>query len=298
MMAATKITSLRASATPSLVAPSVVDTQLGELLQGDGTLTEQDIQDIFAAQMEHGERFGEAASRLGLVSEQDVRRALARQSEFPLVASGESALSQELITAYQPHSKRAEELRTLRSELVLRWFGRGNRVLAVVEARSGNGCNVLAANLAVTFAQLGERTLLIDANLRAPSQNALFGLEPACGLVEFIKGRENLDNVVGKVPGFSCLSLMCAGSPPPNPQELLGRVSFGYLMEIAPAKYDVVILDTPPMLQCADAQLIAARARGAVLATKRHSTRLADVLRVKAQLHSADVLLLGAVIDG
>src|SRR5258705_11693469 len=104
-MAATKITSRRSPAAPNLVAPSVVDTQLGELLQGDGTLTEQDIQDIFAAQMEHGERFGVAASRLGLVSEQDVRRALARQSEFPLVATGESSRGMALIPAYQPHSK-------------------------------------------------------------------------------------------------------------------------------------------------------------------------------------------------
>src|ERR1700731_3193103 len=141
-MAATKISSRRAPAAPSLVAPSLVDTRLGELLHGDGTLTEQDIQDIFAAQMEHGERFGEAASRLGLVSEQDVRRALARQVDFPRVAPGESALSPKLIAAYRPDSKRADELRTLRSELVLRWFGRGNSVLAVVEARQGDGCSV------------------------------------------------------------------------------------------------------------------------------------------------------------
>jgi chain length determinant protein tyrosine kinase EpsG len=296
-MAATKISGRRAPAAPSLVGPSLVDTRLGELLHGDGTLTEQDIQDIFAAQMERGERFGEAASRLGLASEQDVRRALARQADFPLVATGESALSPELITAYQPHGKRAEELRTLRSELVLRWFGRGNRVLAVVEARSGNGCNALAANLAVSFAQLGERTLLIDANLRAPTQHTRFGLTGTCGLVDFLEGRESLDKVLTGVPGFSCLSVMCAGASPQNPQELLGHISFGYLMETSPTKYDVVIVDAPPMLECADAQVIAARAGGVVLATKRHRTRLADALRVKAQLEPAGAVLLGAVID-
>jgi len=296
-MAATKNLSRRVQAAPNLVAPSLIDTQLGELLHGDGTLTEQDIQDIFAAQMERGERFGEAASRLGLVSEQDVRRALARQAEFPLVGSGESALSPELITAYQPHSKRAEELRTLRSELVLRWFGRGNSVLAVVEARQGHGCSVLAANLAVTFAQLGERTLLIDADLRAPTQHALFGLTPKYGLVDFLKGREALDKIPMEVPGFSGLSVMCAGAPPPNPQELLGHLSFGYVIETAPAKYDVVIVDAPPTLECADAQLIAARAGGAVLATKRHRTGVADAIRVRSQLERAGAALLGAVID-
>ena len=172
-MAAAKMSSRRSPAAPSLVAPSLVDTQLGELLQTDGTLTEQDIQAIFAAQMERGERFGEAATRLGFLSEQDVQRALARQIQFPLVNFGESALSTEIVAAYRPQSKRAEELRTLRSELVLRWFGRGNRMLAVVEARAGDGASVLAANLAVTFAQLGERTLLIDGNLRtSPSSRS------------------------------------------------------------------------------------------------------------------------------
>jgi protein-tyrosine kinase len=291
-VAATKISRHRPR-----IAPSLVDTRLGELLHDDGTLTEQDIKDILAAQRDCGDRFGEVASRMGLATEQDVLRALARQAEFPLVISGESGLSPQIISAYQPESARAEELRSLRSELVLRWFNRGNGALAVIEARRGHGCSVLAANLAVTFAQLGEHTLLIDANLRSPLQQALFGISPPHGLVDFIKGRENLENVVTKVPGFDCLSVMCSGALPPNPQEMLGRVSFGYLMETAPAKYDVVIVDTPPMLECADAQLIAARARGALLATKRHGTRVADVLRVKSQLASAEVSLLGAVID-
>jgi protein-tyrosine kinase len=292
------VTPSKTSAQRAAATPSPADARLGELLQHDGTLTEQDVRDIMAAQRLLGERFGEVASRLGLVKEQDVQHALARQAEFPLALPGESTLSPELITAYQPASARAEELRTLRSELGLRWFGKGNRALAIVEARPGDGSGVLAANLAVAFAQLGERTLLIDGNLRAPSQQGLFGLKSDVGLVEFIRGRENLDSASVKVPGFNCLSVMLAGALPPNPQELLGHVSFAYLMETATTKFSVVIVDTPPMLQCADAQLIAARAGGAVLATKRHATRLTEVVRIKAQLEAAGVSLLGAVIDG
>jgi chain length determinant protein tyrosine kinase EpsG len=277
---------------------SPADTRLGELLQHDGTLTEQDVRDIMAAQRLEGERFGEVAARLGLVKERDLQHALARHAEFPLAVPGESTLSPELITAYQPATPRAEELRTLRSELGLRWFGRGNRALAIVEPRPGDGGGVLAANIAVAFAQLGERTLLIDANLRTPSQQELFGLKSNVGLADFIKGRETLDGAAVKVAGFSCLSVMFAGALPPNPQELLAHVSFAYLMEAATTKFGVVILDTPPMLQCADAQLIAARAGGAVLATQRHTTRLADVVRIKSLLEAAGVTLLGAVVDG
>jgi chain length determinant protein tyrosine kinase EpsG len=270
---------------------------LGELLQSDGTLTEQAIQEVYAAQMERGEHFGQAATRLGLLSEQDVQRALARRAQFPKADFGDSLLSTELVAAYQPQSKRAEQLRTLRSELVLRWFGRGNRGLAVVEARSGNGCNVLAANLAVTFAQLGERTLLIDGNLRKPTQQVLFGLTPNCGLVDFIEGRETLNRVLTAVPGFSSLAVICAGVARLNAQEFLEHISFGFLMEAASAQYDMVIIDAPPLLECADAQIIASRAGAAVLATRRHRTRLADAIRVKALLEPAGAVLLGAVID-
>ena len=292
------MTPSKASVQRTPVTHSPADTRLGELLQHDGTLTEQDVREIMAAQRLQGERFGEVASRLGLVKEQDVRHALARQAEFPLAVPGESTLSPELITAYQPSSARSEELRTLRSELGIRWFGRGHRALAVIEARPGDGGAVLAANLAVAFAQLGERTLLIDGNLRAPSQHELFGLKSNTGLADFIRGRENLDGAAVKVPGFSGLSVMFAGALPPNPQELLGHVSFAYLMETATTKFGVVIVDTPPMLQCADAQLIAARTGGAVLATRRHETRLTDVVRIKSQLEAAGVTLLGAVVDG
>jgi protein-tyrosine kinase len=292
------VTPPKNSAQRAAATSSPADARLGELLQHDGTLTEQDVRDIMAAQRLLGERFGEVASRLGLVKEQDVQHALARQAEFPLAVPGESTLSPELIMAYQPASARAEELRTLRSELGLRWFGRGHRALAIVEARPGDGGGVLAANLAVSFAQLGERTLLIDANLRAPSQQEYFGLKSDVGMVEFIRGRESLDSAAVKVPGFSCLSVMFAGAVPPNPQELLGHVSFSYLMETAAAKFGVVIVASPPMLQCADAQLIAARAGGAVLATKRHATRLTEVVRIKTLLEAAGASLLGAVIDG
>jgi protein-tyrosine kinase len=292
------VTPSKASAQRVAAAPSPADARLGELLQHDGTLTEQDVRDIMAAQRLLGERFGEVASRLGLVKEQDVQHALARQAEFPMAVPGEATLSPELITAYQPASLRAEELRTLRSELSLRWFGKGHRALAIVEARPGDGGAVLAANLAVAFAQLGERTLLIDGNLRAPSQQQLFGLKSDVGLVEFIRGRESLDSACVKVPGFNCLSVMFSGAVPPNPQELLGHVSFAYLMETATTKFGVVIVDTPAMLQCADAKLIASRTGGAVLATKRHTSRLTDVVRIKSQLEAAGVSLLGAVIDG
>jgi protein-tyrosine kinase len=278
-------------------APRTAHKRLGELLHNDGALTEQDIENVLAAQIERGERFGETASRLGIVSEQHVMRALARQAEFPIAAPGGSTLSRELIAAYEPHSARAEALRTLRSELVLRWFGRGNRALAVVEARRGHGGNLLAANLAVVFAQLGEQTLLIDANLRSPTQHTRFGLSSNHGLADIINGRDSLDELVTEVTDFKGLSVLCAGAPVPNPQELLGRHSFAYLIETVPPQFDAVIVDTPPMLEFADARLIAAHTRATLLSTKRHRTSVGDAIRVREELAPTDAILLGAVIE-
>jgi len=278
---------------------SPVERKLGEVLFESGTLTEHDIKRVLAAQQERGERFGDVALRLGLVTEHEVRRALARQCEFPYVLPGESRLSTELTAAYRPFNKRSEALRQLRSELMLRWFAQENSMLAVMSARAGQGSSLLAANLAIVFAQLGERTLLIDANMRNPVQHALFGINPTLGLCDYLKGRDCLREALMPVPSFGeLLTVLTAGAVPPNPQELLSRVSFNYLMDTVPAGFDVVIVDCPPLLDYADAQIISMRTRGSLLVTKRHETRVSDIERVHAHLQPTGTSLLGVVVDG
>lgn len=274
------------------------ERKIGEVLLENGTLTQHDIERILTVQKQHqGEAFGDVALRLGIVTEREMRQALALQSKFPYALLGDSSLSPLLTSAYEPFGKRAEELRVLRSELILRWFGRGNRTLSVMQARSGDGSSALAANLAIVFAQLGERTLLIDANLRAPVQHDLFGIRADYGLVDFLNGRDRLGDALVPVPGFNTLSVFCAGLPPPNPQELLSRVAFEYMLQTISGSFDIVIVDAPPVLESADAQLLAARTRGALLVAKRHHTKLADMQRMREQLEPSGAVVLGAVID-
>jgi len=278
----------------------VSDSHLGELLVGSGSLRREDIAAVLALQRQEHLRFGEAARRLGLVTEPDIDRALARQFDFPILRSGGQMLGSELVAAYEPIGAEAEALRGVRAQLMLRWFKDENRLLAVIGARKGAGTSELAANLAITFAQLGEKTLLIDANFRSPSQHRLFGLgaESGPGLSNVLANRSVLKDVVRQIEPFGHLSLLCAGSPPPNPQELLGRVGFSYVIETAPAAFDVVIIDTPPALDYAEAQLIAARAGGCVLATRRNETRIDDIRRMKAQIDATGAAVVGAVICG
>jgi protein-tyrosine kinase len=280
------------------VCANPVDQHIGRLLLDAGKLTEQDIKDIVALQKTESLRFGEAARKLGLAEEADILRALSVQFEYPSVPVGGSSLKEALFSAYQPQDVRAEAMRMLRSQLMLRWFGGRRKLLAVVGADAGEGCSEVAANLAISFAQLGEKTLLIDANMRNPSQEKLFGLRAGSGLSNLLAGRGTLASAVSPIEDFHNLSVLCAGSLPPNPQELLSRPGFQALLSAAKEEYDIVILDTPPAVISADAQIVAALASGCVLVTCRHQTRIADVVKIKDEFTSIGVTMLGAIIEG
>jgi len=284
--------------TPHVQAPQGIDKRLAELLYRNGTLTEQDFKRVLEAQREHGGRFGDTALKLGLVTEVDVRRALARQCELPSMLPDVASFSRHLIAAHQPGSARAEALRSIRSELLLRWFSQGHSTLAISEVRAQQGGATLAANMAWLFAQLGQRTLLIDANLRRPEQQTLFKFDYEFGLADFLQGRCDLTEMTNSVPGFNQLSIIFAGKRPDNPQELLSLESFRFLLDSATNDFDIVIVVGPPVLECADMQMIAARTGGCMLNTRRHRTRLGDVARARTSLASSAAALVGWVLEG
>lgn len=271
--------------------------RIGEILLASGAITEADLERILTVQREQPELFGQIALRLKLIGERELRRALAQQFEYPIAHPRDSALSEALVVAYDPFCTYAEALRTLRSRLTMRWFGAQESTLAILGTRRDAGCSTLVANLAIVFAQLGQRTLVIDANLREPAQHHLFGLSGSAGLADVLKGRCRADAGLQSIPYFDCLSVLCAGTAPPNPQELLSRLPFTQLLDDLSTRFDVLILDTPPLLEYADAHIIAARARGCVFATRRHGTRLADIGRAKTLLDPDVPHILGVVVS-
>jgi len=272
------------------------DVQLGQLLLHAGKLSEKDIEAIAEKQREDGLRFGEAALSLGLIGEDDLRHALARQFAHPCLPDSDTSVDTDLIAAFCPPGPEGEALRDLRSTLMLRWFGGRRRLLALTSGLPGEGCGRLAANLAVVFSQLGERILLIDANLREPELHRLFKLRGDPGLSGVLAGRHSPEKAISSIPALGDLSVLPAGAPPPNPQELLSRVSFIRLLDEAAERYDIVLLNTPPALQSADARIVATRAAGCVIVVRRDSTRLGDAAAVKDQLSGAGVEVLGAVL--
>jgi chain length determinant protein tyrosine kinase EpsG len=269
---------------------------MGRILLEQGKLSAQDAERVMRLQKEQNLRFGEAAIQLGLIAQADMQQALAQQFDYPYLAAGEGGYSQDLVAAYSPFSPQVESLRGLRSQLMLRWFALGNKALSLAAAHAGDGASYLAANLAVVFSQLGERTLLIDANLRTPGVSGLFNLNGGKGLSDVLADRADLSAVV-RIPAFVDLSVLPAGTLPPNPAELLSRSSLGELLETLSASYDVILIDTPPAQTASDFQAVAARARGALIAVRKNQTRVNDVAGIKSMLASAGVEVVGAVVN-
>ncbi len=164
---------------------------IGAILVEQGRLHSQDVEEIQRFANSHGVRFGEAAVQLKRITERDIESAIAQQYNYPVLArGGEGGVADDLIAAYMPQSDAVEPLRALRSQIILRWFNSANRrVLAVTSAERGDGRSWLAANLATMFAQLGERTLLIDADMRHPRQHRIFNIDNSVGLSALLTGR-------------------------------------------------------------------------------------------------------------
>lgn len=274
------------------------DRRLGGILVEEGRLDPSEIARVLEVQEREGLRFGEAALRLELISEHDLQRAIATQYGLPHLQPGNEAISRELVVAYEPFHPCAEQLRALRSQLMIGWCNSGarHRTLAVVSPGPREGRSYAAANLAVAFSQLGERTLLIDADLRQPRQHRIFGVADRSGLSGVLAGRDDRGAIV-PVPAFGALWLLPAGARPPNPQELVSRAALAELLRQVRTAFDVVLLDTPPMRLYADAQSIAFRTGSALVIARRDHTSLSDAECAIRELGEAGARPVGAVFN-
>jgi protein-tyrosine kinase len=271
---------------------------IGAILIDEGKLTPTDAEQVLARQRELGWRFGEAAIELNLITDADLRQALAKQYEFPYLVSGPDGVSKELIAAWDPFHPVVEELRGLRTQLLIRWLNpeAGRRTLAITSPNAREGRSFVAANLAVVFSQLGMRTLLIDADFRAPRQQAMFNVSDRYGLSSTLSGRSDL-SAASPVTGLAGLSVLPAGPLPPNPLELLSRASFPALLAKAQSEYDLILIDTPPVNEYADAQSVVYRAGDALLMSRKDQTRMQETERAVKDLADAGGRIVGTLMN-
>lgn len=271
------------------------DAAIGKLLLDAGKLKQQDMERVLKLQQDQALRFGEAAIKLGLVTEADIQHALSFQFEYPYLANDHDGLSSELVAATTPYGKQAEALRAVRSQLLLRWFGEGRRTLAIGGAGEGDGASYLAANLAVLFAQLGRKTLLIDADMRQPHQHQIFNLGNSKGLSDILAGRADA-TIASPIKSFPTLFVLPSGSPPPNPAELLMRPAFGALVNHCERDYDAILIDTSPSQYVSDFQAVSARAGGVLITARRNKSRLTALADLKEKILMTGAQVIGAVV--
>ena len=263
-----------------------------------GKLSEAQVEAIRAFQRRKGLTFGEAAITLGLVRRDSLFLALSKTYNYPVLdfGSDDARFSRELVVGYQPFSARAEAFRSVRSALATGPLSQGKNAFAVIGARSGVGATHVAANLALSFAQMAVPTLLVDANLRKPRLASLFGVDGnAEGLVEVLTRRDASSPPVAidVVPG---LSLIVSGATAPHPQELLSSKEFLNLSQNAQRNYGVVIYDTPPALDSADAYVVASRVGAAIIVARRHRSKVRDIQTISHALEGFQCEIAGTVM--
>lgn len=289
-----KIMQMKSFATP---IPS--DRSIGAILIDSGKLSIDNAEQILRLQKIENLRFGDAAISLGLLTHADVQYALARQYDYPYLLKDDGAISDSLVAAYSPYCHQVETLRTLRSQLMLRRFtGQPNRkMLSIISPGRGEGRSFLVANLAIVFSQLGERTLLIDADMRHPCQHELFKLDNRYGFSSLLAGRCNDVQAVQRVNNFVDLSVMTSGPIPPNPQELLGRPVLTNLLAGLNEEFDVILVDTSAASDFADAHIVTARTGAAVVLARKNHSLLELVSRQTESLSRSGVEVIGTVLS-
>lgn len=274
----------------------VLDRSIGSIISELRDLSTDQVEQILAYQQQHGVRFGEAAVALGLVSNDDVLQALSQQFHYPYAPK--RADNQELVTLTQPFSVQAEAFRAIRSQITMRLNHEGEqrKALAIISPDTMDGKSFFAANLAVALAQLGSRTLLVDADMRGPRQHQIFEVPNKTGLSSVLSGRTSTQ-VIQQVEGVPGLFVMPVGVTPPNPLELVERPAFGLLMRELVSKFDYVLVDTPAAQYGADASVIAARCGAALVLARNNESRVADLVDLVGSFENCPVRITGVVMN-
>lgn len=190
----------------------------------------------------------------------------------------------------------AEAFRSLRTSILLSTADHPPSSLLVTSTQPGEGKTTIATNLAIALAQVGQRVLLVDADLRSPSLHRLFGVRENLGLVNYLTGHQNWHTVV-RPSGSPGLDLLFSGPIPPNPSELLSSRSMGELIRSAREQYEVVILDSAPILALADSRILATLVSGVLLVVKNAMIPREQVKQALFGVHSVGANVIGVALN-
>jgi succinoglycan biosynthesis transport protein ExoP len=212
-----------------------------------------------------------------------------------VLASSNEAV--ELITHVRPQSQMAESYRALRTSLLLSHLGAPPKVIMVTSALPQEGKSTTSINCAVVLAQKGVRVLLVDCDLRRPSIHKTLGMGPRSGLSNVLTGSTTLKQAITVAPTLPNLDVLPAGTPPPNPAELLASTNMRDVLAELREQYDHIVLDTPPTLSVTDAVVLSPRADAIVLVIRSGSTTKQALRRSRDVLMQVNARVSGVLLN-
>ena len=199
-----------------------------------------------------------------------------------------------LITLTDPRSPISEAYRTLRTNLSFYSLDNPIRTLVVTSPAVGEGKSTTIANLAVTLAQSGRRTILVDCDLRRPSLHELFDLGSTPGLTNLVL--DEVDQPPLQETAVDNLWLLASGPQPPNPADMLGTRKVDQVIEALTEMADIVLFDAPPVIAVTDAAVLGAKVDGVLLVISAGKTRREHAERAKELLEKARVRIVGVTL--
>lgn len=204
----------------------------------------------------------------------------------------------DLVTFREPNLPISEAYRTLRTNIQFSSVDKKIKTILVTSSSPGEGKTTTSSNLAVVMAQGGNKTLLIDCDQRKPSVHKVFGFSNESGLSNILVNESEVDIDVflhkTEVPN---LHVLCSGTRPPNPSELLGSIKMKNFIEELKENYDYIILDTPPIVLVTDAQILAHYTDGCLIVISSGEAERESVIKAKELLEKVDAKILGTVIN-
>lgn len=212
-----------------------------------------------------------------------------------VIASSKEAV--ELVTQVRPQSQMAESYRALRTSLLLSNLGAPPKVIMVTSALPQEGKTTTSINTAVVLAQKGVRVLLIDADLRRPSIHKTLGMGPRSGLSNVLTGSITLEQAITRTSILPNLFILPAGTPPPNPAELLASANMKEVLAQLGEQYDHIVLDTPPSLSVTDAVVLSPRADAVVLVIRSGKTTKQALRRARDILAHVNAKVVGVLLN-
>ena len=203
----------------------------------------------------------------------------------------------ELINHLFPKINIAEDYRTVRTSILFSLPGKGSKAMIFTSSSPQEGKSATVANLAISFAQLGVKVVVVDADLRKPRQHKIFKVKNTVGLSDYLTGRRGFEDVIQKT-AVDHFWLIPSGTHPPNPAELLNSEMMKDFVRLLKERFDVILIDTPPVMAVIDPVIISSYVDSTVIVLRTGKAARKPVLRTVSELRRAQAKIIGVVFNG